>query len=372
KIESHRRPDIWRTVPAQPPAFDAPQAAPPNRCWAFNSVNLNKRDLTLDLRSPEGKDLFLRLVRDADVVAENFTPTVMDKFGLAYPALREARDDIVMLSSSGFGKTGLWSLFKTNGSAIEALAGWDSLHAYHDGDPVLMGFYQADAIDGFQMAAMILVCLVHRRRTGRGEAIDAAMLDASVGYIGECLLEAQVGDAPRPVGNRSPQMAPHGVFPCAGEDRWIAIAVHDDDAWRALAAASGLHDPRYATLEGRRRFEDEIEADLAAWTRTSHPEDLMRRLQALGVAAGVVRGPREGLDDPHLVARHWFRELSRPDLGSQKYNGATWRFAGSTPRPQTPPPRLGEHGEALLREFLGIDRDAFARLMEKDVTGVAP
>ncbi|WP_337188204.1 CoA transferase [Phenylobacterium sp.] len=369
KIESLRRPDIWRTLPTRPPAFEAPQAAPPNRCWSFNSVNLNKRDLTLDLRSTDGRELFLRLVRDADVVAENFTPTVMETFGLSYPRLREVRDDIIMLSSSGFGKTGLWSLFKTNGSAIEALAGWDSLHAYHDSDPVLMGFYQADAIDGFQMAAMILVSLVHRQRTGRGEAIDAAMLDASVGYIGEFLLQAQVGDEPRPVGNRSLRMAPHGVFPCAGEDRWIAIAVHDDDAWRALAGEAGLADPRYETLEGRRRFEDGLEADLAAWTRTFDPDDLMRRLQARGVAAGVVRGPREGLDDPHLAARRWFRPLSRPDLGRQMYNGPTWRFAGSAPLPQAPPPRLGEHSEALLRELLGMDADTFARLREKGVTG---
>lgn len=369
KIESHRRPDIWRTVSTRPLAFDTAHVAPPNRSWAFNSVNLNKRNLTLDLRSPEGKDLFLQLVRDADVVAENFTPTVMDNFGLAYPTLREVKDDIVMLSSSGFGKTGLWSLFKTNGSAIEALAGWDSLHAYHDSDPLLMGFYQADAIDGFQMAAMILVCLVRRQLTGKGDAIDAAMLDASVGYLGELLLQAQVGDAPKAFGNRSLRMAPHGVFPCAGEDRWIAIAASDEAAWEALAEAAGLKDGRYATLEGRRRFEDEIEAQLAMWTRRSDADALMQQLQGLGVAAGVVRGVREGLDDPHLTARGWFRELIHPDLGRQKYNGAVWRFADAEVGPQSPPPRLGEHSDALLRDLLGLRPDEIARLKALDVTG---
>ena len=369
KIESHRRPDIWRTLPTPAPALDAHRAAAPNRCWTFNSVNLNKRGLALDLRSPEGKAIFLDLVRNADVVAENFTPTVMDNFGLGYPVLRAAREDIVMLSSSGFGKTGLWSLFKTNGSAIEALAGWDSLHAYPDGEPVLMGFYQADAIDAFQMAAMVLVGLVHRLRTGRGEAIDAAMLDASVGYFGELLLQVQAGEAPTPIGNRSPRMAPHGVFPCAGEDRWIAIAVHDDTAWHALAQAANLADERFAKVDGRRRFEDEIEARLAAWTAGFEADSLMRRLQRLGVAAGVVRSVREGLDDPHLVARGWFRDLTRPDLGRQKYNGAAWRFASAAMAFQSPPPRLGEHSELLFHDLLGLQPDDIARLTAKDVTG---
>ena len=233
KIESHKRPDVWRLNATQPLAFDVPHVALPNRSWYFNSVNYNKRDLTLDLRSEPGKALFLKLVPEADVVAENFTASVMDKFGLGYPVLKSANPGLVMTSSSGYGKTGLWSLFKTNGSAIEAMAGWDSLHRYRDSDPVLMGFYQADPIDGWQMAATTLVCLIQRLRTGVGESIDSAMLDTSIGYLGELLLQTQLGDTPEVLGNRDLSMAPHGVFPCAGQDRWIAIAVDSDEAWRA-------------------------------------------------------------------------------------------------------------------------------------------
>ena len=224
KIESHRRPDVWRHAAAHPPGPGLERVGRPNRSWYFNSVNHNKQSLTLDLRKPQGKALFLRLVEGADIVAENFSAPVMDDFGLGYPDLQAVKPDLVMLSASGYGKNGPWSLFKTNGSAIEAVAGWDWLNRYRYGPPVLMGFYQADPIDGLQMAAMALICLFRRLRTGEGEAIDGAMLDASVGYLGELILEAQLAGEPAPLGNRRADMCPHGVFPCAGEDRWIAIA----------------------------------------------------------------------------------------------------------------------------------------------------
>jgi crotonobetainyl-CoA:carnitine CoA-transferase CaiB-like acyl-CoA transferase len=373
KIESHRRPDVWRQASPQPVAITNVTAEKVNRSHYFNSVNRNKRNLTLDLRSAEGKDLFLRLVKDADVVAENYTAHVMRRFGLDYPVLSQHQPGLVMMSSSGFGKSGPWMDYKTNGSAIEALGGWDALHHYPGGQPVLMGFYQADAICGLQMASLTLLGLIRRQRTGEGEAIDGAMLEASASYLGDLILQAQVGEPLEAVGNRSPDMAPHGVFPCRGEDRWIAIAAPDEAAWRALLTMPGLPadlaDDRFSTLEGRFEHQDLLDALLAEWTATWEPDALMSALQAACVPAGVVRSAREGLDEPQLAARDWFKTMTHPDLGAHKYNGFPWSFADCELKATIPPPRLGEHSDLLLKELLHLTPAQIADLKAKDITG---
>jgi crotonobetainyl-CoA:carnitine CoA-transferase CaiB-like acyl-CoA transferase len=373
KIECHTRPDVWRQASPQPTAITNVTAERVNRSFYFNSVNRNKRDLALDLRTPEGRDLFLRLVKDADVVAENYTARVMDRFGLGYDTLAAIKPDLVMMSSCGFGKTGPLSDYKTNGSAVEGLAGWDWLHRYPGGEPVLMGFYQADAICGLQMAALTLVSLVARLRTGEGEAIDGAMLEASAGYIGDFILQAQFEGEAQLTANRDPDFAPHGVFACAGQDRWIAVVARDDQSWARLAALPGAPEafanPAWRTLAGRLADEDALETALEAWTRTREADALMQALQAAGVAAGVVRGLTECLTEPHLSARDWFKPMTHPDLGEHLYNGFPWRFAECALAATLPPPRLGEHSEAVLKQLLGLSDAEFDALKAKDVTG---
>ena len=371
KVESHRRPDVWRHAANSPPALAGAKGQKVNHSWYFNSVNRNKRSLCLDLGAPDGKALFERLVREADVVAENYTPRVMQRFGLDYDALAKLRADLVMVSFSGFGKSGYLSEMKANGSSIEALAGWDALHRYPDGPPVLMGFYQADPICGLQMAALTLAALIRRARTGEGEAVDGAMLDAAVGYLGDALLAAQLGCEAPGAGNRGPDTAPAGVYPAKGDDRWIAIDVPDDTAWRALAAMVGapLDGPGFNELADRRAAHDLIDAHLAAWTRGFEADELMRQLQAAGVPAGVVRGQAEALDDPQLSATGWFKTMTHPDLGSHQYNGFPWRFANRELFAASPPPRLGEHSALLLQEKLGLDPAEIDALMAKDVSG---
>jgi crotonobetainyl-CoA:carnitine CoA-transferase CaiB-like acyl-CoA transferase len=371
KIESHRRPDVWRTSGHAP--FEGRNVEPVNRSHNFNSVNRNKRDLALDLRSPDGKALFLELVKDADIVAENYTARVMDRFGLGYGVLSSVKPDIIMASSSGFGKAGPWSAYRTNGSAIEALGGWDFLHRYRDGAPLLMGFYQADAICGLQFASMMLISLIQRRAGGNGNFIDGSMLEAAVSYLGEQILEASLGQDPVLPGNRNPDMAPHGVYQCRGNDRWIAISVTSDAAWRALAAllpaSSGASSAEFTQLEQRLAAQDELDAMIAGWTKSHDADELMRLLQRHGVAAGVVRSLVEGLSDPQLVARGWFQELEHPDLGTHKYNGFLWRFRGRELVNHWPPPRLGEHSENLLRGLLKLDPAEIERLKASEVTG---
>ena len=238
----------------------------------YNSVNRNKRSLCLDLKTEEGKDLLRRLTAGADVVMENFTPRVMERFGLEWPALSAENPGLVMTHWSGFGKTGPLSDYKANGTSIEALAGWDWLHRYPGGDPMVMGFYQADAITGMQMAATTLVALFHSRRTGEGQSIDGSMIEAAVGYLGEVLLDAALGGEQTPPGNGDLDLAPHGVYPCAGDDRWIAVAVGSDEMWRRLVAVSGsrtLADPAFDRHADRIANAEKLDEAMAEWTGTT-------------------------------------------------------------------------------------------------------
>ncbi len=371
KVESHNRPDVWRRWVADPfPANE--NAAVENSSPLFNSVNRNKRSLCLDLKTAEGLDLLRRLIGEADCVLENYTPRVMSRFGLEWEELAKTNPGLVMTSWSGFGKTGPLSDYKANGTSIEALAGWDWLHRYPGEDPMVMGFYQADAICGLQMAATTLVALFHSRRTGQGQAVDGSMLEAATGYLGEVLLDAALGGEQTPPGNGDPDHAPHGVYPCAGDDRWIALAVDSDESWQRLAAASScedLADPAFGRHADRIANAEKLDEALAEWTCGEQAEHLMERLQAAGVAASVVRFTPELMACGHLERRGWFRRIEHPDMGEHRYNGHPWRFAGLQERSDSPPPRLGEHSREVLRERLGLSDDEIDDLFERGVTG---
>ncbi|MYB18753.1 MAG: CoA transferase [Holophagales bacterium] len=372
KVESHHRPDVWRRWLASP----VPMANPPpglvNSSPNYNSVNRNKRSLCLDLKTEEGKDLLRRLAAGADVVMENFTPRVMERFGLEWPELSAENPGLVMTHWSGFGKTGPLSDYKANGTSIEALAGWDWLHRYPGGDPMVMGFYQADAITGMQMAATTLVALFHSRRTGEGQSIDGSMIEAAVGYLGEVLLDAALGGEQTPPGNGDLDLAPHGVYPCVGDDRWIAVAVESDEMWCRLVAVSGsgtLADPVFDRHADRIASAAKLDEAMAEWTGTLRAEHLMERLQAAGIGAGVVRTTAELMACPHLEQRRWFRRIEHADVGEHRYAGHPWRIDGLLERSDLPPPRLGEHSRELLRERLGLSDAEIDGLFERSVTG---
>ncbi|HLZ84143.1 MAG TPA: CoA transferase [Caulobacteraceae bacterium] len=368
KVESHKRPDVWRQWSANPIPLTHVRAEEVNASPNYNSVNRNKRGLTLDLKQEAGKALFRRLAERADVLMENYTPRVMERFGLGAEALAELNPRLVTSSFCGFGKTGPLADYKANGASIEGVAGWDYLHRHPGDPPVVMGFYQADAISGLQMAAVTLVALVHQRRTGEGQAIDGSMMEAAAGYIGERLLAAQVGDEPGPTGNRDPDQAPSGVYASAGDDRWVAVRVPDDAAWARLASIiPGLDDPVLTAREARIERHDAIDAVISAWTSSMSPEAAAAQLQGAGVPAAAVRSLSEALACPHLAS--WFRPNVHEDTGTQRYNGFAWRFVGVEAPHDLPPPRLGEHSRAILGGELGLSGQEIDALMARGVTG---
>ena len=368
KIESHKRPDVWRQWSANPVPLAHVRAEEVNASPNYNSVNRNKRCLALDLKQEDGKAILRSLAARADVLMENYTPHVMDRFGLGYETLSQINPRLVMASFCGFGKTGPLADYKANGASIEGIAGWDYLHRHPGEPPVVMGFYQADAISGLQMAAATLVALVHQRRTGEGQAIDGSMFEAATSYIGEILLAAQVGDEPAPLGNRDPDAVPSGVYPCAGDDRWVALAATSEAAWTGLAAAiPGLAALAPLNLAERAQWHDEIDAAISAWSGSMSADAATEALQAARVPAAPVRSLAEALDCPHLGP--WFRPNAHVDMGTHRYNGLAWRFEGAAPHRDLPPPRLGEHSRELLRAELGLSDARIEELFARGVTG---
>lgn len=351
-----------------------------DRGGTFYSENRGKLGMTLDLRHAAAVEVFRDLVRVSDIVMENYTPRVMRAFGLGYEALARIRPDIIMLSSTGYGQTGPWTNYAAVGSTTEAGSGLVAVSGYRDGPPVMPDIPYTDYVAAEQAVLAVLLALFRRRRTGRGAYIDLAQTEGQSALIGELLLDAGANHTPaRPRGNRQPRMAPHGFFPCAGRDRWIAIAVSSDNEWLGLRAAMREPDwaaeARFQTINGRKQHEDELEAKLSTWTSEQEPEMLMQHLQAHGVPAGVALDGRGLVGNEQLRARGFFRWLGHPahtGIEPKPYPGVPWRFGESQRGGERRAPALGEHNEFVLLNLLGHSPEQIARLRAQGAFGDAP
>ncbi len=366
KVESVHKPDVWRSLPPKKPeGIVNKDAKLVNTSSNFNSVNRDKKSLTLDLGQEEGRRLFRELVADADIVMENYTPNVMKKFGLAYEDLIKINPEIIMTSFSGYGNMGPYASYRANGTTIEATAGWDSLFGYADGPPMVMGFYQADT--GLQMAATTLTALNCRNRTGQGQYVQGSMFEAAVGYIDELILEASLGRHHDRLGNRHPDMFIQGVYPCKDVDQWVAITVRNETEFDLFQEIAKLNPSEPEETEQQRM--DRLDADISNWSRRFSSYEVTRMLQAISIAAAPVQSTSEVLTDPHLTARCWFNELTHPDLGTHLYDGFSWRFSESQLRSEFHSPRLGENSREILRDKFGLSEAEIGELIDQGITG---
>ena len=368
KVESHRRPDVWRHSMNRQGTPWNPGAHPLNTSANFTSTNRNKRGIAVDLNDERGRAVARELIRTADIVTSNFTPGVMRKFGLDRASLASTKPDIITVTWSGYGDTGPYADYKANGATIEAMAGWDALFGYADDDPMVMGFYQMDAITGLKMAACTLLALVHRDLTGEGQQVSGSMIASAVPYIGEEVMRACISGSNTRWGNRHPGMVPHGVYPVQGDDQWIALACRDDEDWRKLARLIGMVTEASKSLAARRGVEDGIDARIADWTRSRMRSNAVAVAVAAGVPAAPVLDVLEILDYPEFATRDWFPEQHHPDLGSLRYGGFPWRFDHAELCAERPPPRLGEHTREILIE-IGFDTTEIDTLYRDDVVG---
>jgi crotonobetainyl-CoA:carnitine CoA-transferase CaiB-like acyl-CoA transferase len=362
RVESSTRPCVTRMLP---PFADFKPG--PNRSGYFNQYNQGKRSLTLDLKHPDGLDVARRLCAASDVVVENFAAGVMERIGLGYDVLRAARPDLVMISLSGYGATGPDHDKVSYGPAQVPLSGMSSLTGYRDHPPMHVGVSYGDPTAGLHGAVAVLAALLHRSRTGSGQHIDLSQWETSIVVLADALMAQQMnGQAPARDGNRHPHMAPHGIFPAAGDDRWIAIAVEDDPAWRRLAVQMGrpelADDPRFATFTARQLNEEALDEMIGAWTAEMDPDELTETLQRAHVAAHTVATNRDLAQSEHLEATGAFVRHPHPEVGSRQHLGPPWRLNRHTSGAAQAAPCLGADTDDVLRDVCGYDDADIERL----------
>ncbi len=339
-----------------------------NKFPMFQSHARNKLSMTLDLRRPDGLEILWDLARTADVLIENNAKETMDGLGVTYDAVRRVRPDIIMIRMPGYGLTGEYEEWRAFGPQMEAVAGHTSLWGYTDLDTSNRNnTFVADAGSGMTAAAAALMALLHRQRTGEGQFIELDQTENVATFLGEAFADYTMnGRVPTTLGNRHPTMAPHGAYPCAGEDEWLAVSVSTDAEWRGLCAAMDRHDLigdlRFATVLARWKHQDEMDAEVAAWTRTVGHVEAMRRLQAAGVPAGAVMDEPNLYADEHINDRGFFETLRHADAGEHRYPGLMWKSAAYPNRFRSPPCRLGEHNDYVYSELLALDAAETARL----------
>jgi crotonobetainyl-CoA:carnitine CoA-transferase CaiB-like acyl-CoA transferase len=348
---------------------DEPGEHPWNRNAFFNIHARNKRSVTVDLLRSEGMEAFLRLVDQADIVVENNAVGVMDKLGLGWESLHRRNPRLVVLRMPALGLDGPMASYVGFGANFEALCGLTSLRGYPDGDLSLTGsVYYMDAASGAAGAYAALVALRRRDRTGVGELVELAQGENMLNLVGEYMIDAaRTGRVLPPAGNRHLTDAPQGAYPCEGEDTWMVLTVDSDETWEGLQRAMGspewAADPRFADAAGRRSHHDEIDAGLAAWTRSLDRWEAARRCQAEGVAAGPVLGDADAVSDVHLRAREFFRRNGSEEVGWHDYPSHVWHWDGPELLHDGLCP-LGAANEEVWSGVAGLDDEAMAALRD--------
>lgn len=377
QVEVLRRPDSWRgTYDApMPKRFEDVATAkhPWNCAYLYNSVNLNKRCITLDLQDPRGLEAFKRLLTFADFCAENFSPRVLGNLGISYEEMRAIKPDIVLCSLSAYGHEGAWANVPGIGGTIEPTSGMSALLGYPGGPPINSGQMYPDAVAGLNAFAAVMTALRHRDRTGEGQYIDLSMQEANLAFVGDAALEfLRTGRQRERMGNRHHEYAPHGIFPCAGTERWVAIACESDQQWTALAEALGIESAGFETAASRKAREDDLERLIAAKTTLLDRDDLVARLLAAGVIAAPVLNGLEVAEDAALRERGVVRDVAHPEVGVFPQATIPWRYSRNGQPPVTGAPLLGGDSFEVLNQFLGMSREEYEELVRDGVSGTAP
>jgi crotonobetainyl-CoA:carnitine CoA-transferase CaiB-like acyl-CoA transferase len=334
-----------------------------------------KRSLVLDLADPRGLDLARRLAAVSDVVVDNFSARVMPNLGLDYASLRRVKSDVICLRMTGFGLTGPHVDYVSYGPTLQAFTGYTFMMAEPQGPPAGFGYSYADLAAGNLGALAVLAALWHRRRTGRGQEIDLAQLETVASLVGPGLLaRALDGGESVPTGNASPEApaAPHGVYPCAGDDRWVALGVFGEEEWARFVAAIGApawtREPRFASLDARCAHGAALDRLVAEWTRARTAEEVAAALQEAGIGAAAVADARDlCAGDPQLAARGHFVDVPTPEGRTVRLDGPPFRLSETPARPSGPGPLLGEHTDEILSTLLGCEAAEIATLRRAGV-----
>lgn len=342
-----------------------------NNAPGFHAVNPEKLSVQIDMKTPRGIELILELVRRSDIVVENLRPGAIKRLGLGYERVKDAKPDIIYVSMGMYGNEGPLSYQTGYAPCFAALGGVSALVGYAGQPPSGMNVRYADSTFGTAAAFAAVVALHHRRRTGVGQFIDVSAVECMSSMIGDTIMEYMLnGTVPGCNGNRHPEMAPHGTYPCR-DGEWISIAVNSDAAWQALAGAiegpSLQADRRFTTLAMRKANEDALDAMIAAWTANRDARELEEDLQRRGIAAAKSQNSIELVADSLLWERGFFREVHDASGRSRNIVGPSWRMTREAAIERAAP-RLGEHNEYVLGEILGLSAEERRRLSESGIT----
>lgn len=340
----------------------------------FGNCNAGKLGVTLDLGSEAGRAVVRDLVGWADVVVESFSPGQLGKWGLDYETLARDKPSLVMLSTSIAGQDGPWRTLAGYGNVGSSLSGFQNLVGWEDGLPLGPFGPYTDYVGPRLALVALLAALEHRRRTGEGSYIDIAQVEAGVFFLSPQVAHHHVdGTVAERRGNRDEVMCPHGVFPCADDDRerFVAVAVRDDADWRALTKVIERPDlagrADLASVEGRRAAEVELEDAVAAWTAGRSAEDAERVLQSAGVPAHLAAASADFVGDRQLGHRGHLVELAHPLHGTTTVEGPRYVLSETPGGPRRAAPTLGQDNETVLRDLLGYDAQRIAALEEEGV-----
>lgn len=373
KVESRRHGDQARRMTFNPQVWRAR--------GMFIYFNRNKRGISLNMATPEGKQVFRRLVALSDVVIENFSARVMERWGFDYQGLAAINPAVVYVSMPGFGHSGPHQDYQSNGPTIQALSGQTFACGMPDLPPTGWGYSYMDHTAGYYGAMAVTQALYYRNRTGRGQFIDLAQLETACSLMGTYILDRTAnGRSSRrpgmPAGNRSthPVGAPHGVYRCLGDDRWVAITVFTDEEWERFRNALGdppwAAGPRFASLTDRLRGQDELDREVEAWTSAHTQAEVMHCLQTAGIAAGMVQDPAQrGGEDPQLQARGHIVELAMEEGegGGVRVDGLPMTIASVPREHYQPAPTVGQHNGEVYGDLLGMDEGQIEEYLKRDV-----
>lgn len=368
RLETHKRPCTSRL---STPYKDNKSGI--NRSGYFNHFSSNMYSLALNIDHPGSREVLNRLIQKADVLMENFTPGIMEKWGLTYDQLTRIKPDIIMLRQSGFGSSGPYAQQPAFGMVLAAMAGLPNFVGWPDRGPLPLGIsaYTDCIAPRFAVAALI-AALDHRNKTGEGQMLDLSQFETSLFFMLPAILDYESnGREPVRIGNSNPYMAPHGVYPCAGDDRWCSIAVENDVQWAALCNTIGrsdlVEDERFYTLIERKKHEDEINRIISEWTIKLDTDTIMEDLQKAGVPAGVVKNAADIYRDPQLRQRGIFWSLNHPDMGSFTHLGQSFLLSETPAQARMPSPQLGEHTEFVCSNILNMTETEFIELFNEGV-----
>lgn len=378
RIEARDRLDMPRRLPIymnEPRTYGEEDANPdPNKAGLFNNYNRNKLGITINIRSPRGRELADRLISVSSVVTENFAPDVMERWGYTYEKLATLSPELIYARMSGYGHSGPDYHYRSYGPVVQAVSGLSFISGLPDREPSGWGLSYMDNQAAYYNSAAVMMAILNRNRTGKGCEIDVSAVDVGASLLGPDLLDVTVNDARTrrpgfPMGNRlaHPAAAPHGVYPARGDDRWIAIAVFNQNQWENLVAVLGhpewASEARFAHPQTRYQNQDDLDKLLGACTAQYDAHELMTRLQSSGVVAGAAQNSRDLCEtDPQIADHGTFFELEHPVIGPAKFEGMPMKFTRTVQENWRSAPLLGEDNAYVFGEILGLDEREIAEL----------